>query len=176
MVDVSVYEDVRVANTNPNATRNKLSMVICSGDMDKVMAAYIIATGAAASGMEVTMFFTFWGLKAIQKSGSTYGKGWMGKMLSVMNRGGLDALGPSRLNMGGMGRWMFKKMMKEKGVASLQELYDMAVDLDVKMMPCAMSMDVMEYDPAIFNDNVTPPVGVASFIQEAAESKMTLFI
>ena len=71
---------------------------------------------------------------------------------------------------------MFKKMMKQKGVASLADLYEMAVDLDVKMMPCQMSMDVMEFDSADFQDNVTGPVGVASFLEEAAESKITLFI
>jgi peroxiredoxin family protein len=166
---------IRVSG-NGKEVKNKLSMVVFSGDMDKVMAALIIATGAAASGMEVCMFFTFWGLKSIQKPGVMSGKGIMGRMLGLMNRGGLDAIGPSRLNMGGMGRWMFKKMMKQKGVTSLPELYEMAVDLGVKMMPCQMSMDVMEFDPANFQDNVTGPVGVASFLEEAAESKVTLFI
>jgi peroxiredoxin family protein len=158
-----------VANTNPNATKNKLSMVVLSGDLDKVFAALIIASGAAASGMEVTMFFTFWGLKAIQKPGTSTGKGLMGKMLGMMNRGGLGAIGPSRLNMGGMGRWMFKLMMKQKGVVSLEELYQNAIDLD-------MSMTVMEIDRSVLRDNVTDPVGVAVFIQEASESKITLFI
>jgi peroxiredoxin family protein len=163
-------------HNNGKATKNKLSMIVFSGDMDKVMAAYIIATGAAASGMEVSMFFTFWGLKAIQKPGKMTGKGLFGTMLGWMNRGGLDAIGPSRLNMGGLGRWMFKLMMKQKGVATLPELYEMAVDLGVKMMPCQMSMDVMEIDPALFQDNVIPPVGVAAFLEEANESKFTLFI
>ena len=163
-------------NSNPNATKNKLSMVVFSGDMDKVMAALIIATGAAASGMEVTMFFTFWGLKTLQRDGTMTGKGLFGKMMGVMNRGGLEAMGPSRLNMGGMGRWMFKLMMGQKGVSTLPELYEMAVDLDVKMMPCQMSMDVMEIDSAVYKENVTDPVGVATFIQEAAESKVTLFV
>jgi peroxiredoxin family protein len=162
--------------SNAKAAKNKLSMVVCSGDMDKVMAALIIATGAAASGMEVCMFFTFWGLKAIQKPGTITGKGLFGRMLGLMNRGGLDAIGPSRLNMGGMGRWMFKKMMKAKGVASLPELYDMAVELGVVMMPCQMSMDVMEFDPKNFRENTTQPVGVATFLENAAESKVTLFI
>ena len=176
MVDVNLYEGVSVANSNPNATKNKISMVVLSGDMDKVMAAFLIGTGAAASGMEVTMFFTFWGFKAIQKNGTKPGTTMMGKMLAMMNRGGLDAIGPSRLNMGGMGRWMFKKMMKEKGAASLEELYQIAVDLDVKMMPCDMTMQMMEYGMETMRDNVTEPVGVAAFIQEAAESKITLFI
>src|SRR5512133_3734494 len=134
--------------------KNKMTLVVLSGDMDKVMAAYIMASGAAAAGMEVIMFFTFWGLKAIQRDGVLTGKGLFGKMLGLMNRGGLDAIGPSRLNMGGMGRWMFKLMMKQKGVASLSELYEMAVDLGVKMTPCDMSMTVMEIDPSTFQSNV----------------------
>ncbi len=163
-------------NGNGNEQENKLSMVVCSGDMDKVMAAFIIATGAAASGMDVTMFFTFWGLKAIQKDGILTGKSVFGKMLGVMNRGGLDAIGPSRLNMGGMGRWMFKKMMRSKNVASLPELRAMAEELGVKMLPCQMSMDVMEISPKDLIPSVCPPAGVASFIEEANHSKETLFI
>ena len=176
MVEENLYAGASVVNNNPNATKNKISMVVLSGDMDKVMAALLIGTGAAASGMEVTMFFTFWGFKAIQKSGTKPGTTLMGKMLAVMNRGGLDAIGPSRLNMLGMGRWMFKKMMKQKGAASLEELYQIAVELDVKMMPCDMTMQMMEYGMETMRDNVTEPVGVAAFIQEAAESKITLFI
>jgi peroxiredoxin family protein len=170
------YTNTMQVTSNVKAAKNKLSMVVLSGDMDKVMAALIIATGAAANGMEVCMFFTFWGLKAIQKDGVITGKGLFGRMLGIMNRGGLNAIGPSRLNMGGLGRWMFKKMMKEKGVASLPELYDMAVDLGVVMMPCQMSMDVMEFDPKNFRENTTQPVGVATFLENAAESKVTLFI
>jgi peroxiredoxin family protein len=97
-------------------------------------------------------------------------------MLSVMNRGGLDAIGPSRLNMGGMGRWMFKLMMKQKGVTPLPELYEMAADLGVQMIPCQMSMDVMEYTPEVFQENIGSPVGVATFLEHASESKVTLFI
>ncbi len=154
---------------------DKLTLVVLSGDLDKVLASYIIATGAAASGMDVVMFFTFWGLKAIQK-GNLTGKGLFGRMLGVMNRGGLHAIGPSRLNMGGMGRWMFKLMMKQKGVAQLPELRQMAIDLGVKMLPCQMSMDVME----IACDDLIPeamePVGVATMLEHARESKIQFFI
>lgn len=167
-----------VMNTiDGKAVKNKLSMVVLSGDLDKIMAAFIISTGAAASGMEVIMFFTFWGMKAIQKDGVMTGKSLFGRMLGLMNRGGLKAIGPSRLNMGGMGRWMFKLMMKQKGVASLTEMYDMAVDLGITMLPCEMSMQVMEYNPKTdFKPNVTEPVGVATFLEHAAESRVTLFI
>ncbi len=169
-------EGVVELHSNGKAVKNKLSMIVFSGDLDKVLAAFVIATGAAASGMEVSMFFTLWGLKALEKPGTMAGQGPFGRMLGVMNRGGLEAIGPSRLNMGGLGRWMFKKMMRQKKVASLPELYEAAVELGVKMMPCQMSMEVMEIDRQSFRENVTDPVGVAAFLEEAGESKMALFI
>jgi len=90
----------------PNNNNNKATIVVFSGEMDKIFAAFIIATGAAASGMDVTMFFTFWGLKAIQK-GNLTGKGFLGKMIGLMNRGGIERLGPSHFNFGGIGRELF---------------------------------------------------------------------
>jgi len=153
----------------------KLSMVVFSGDMDKVMAGFIIATGAAAAGMEVVMFFTFWGLKAIQK-GNLTGKGLFGRMLGLMNRGGINTIGPSRLNMGGMGRWMFKQMMAAKKVASLPELLKLAIELDVKLLACQMSMDVMEIERKDLIDQVADVVGVATFVEHASQSQVTLFV
>ena len=155
--------------------KNKLTMVVLSGDMDKVMAAYIIANGAAAAGTEVVMFFTFWGLKAIQK-GNLTGKSIFGRMLGVMNRGGLDAIGPSRLNMGGMGRWMFKLMMKKHGVTPLTELRDSAIALGVKLIPCEMSMNVMEIDCDDLIPEAQEPVGVATMLEHANESGVQFFI
>ena len=153
----------------------KCSLIVLSGDMDKVMAAFIIATTAAAMDMKTTMFFTFWGLKAIQK-GTPTGEGLFGKMLSVMNRRGIDRLGPSRLNFGGMGRWMFKKMMKDKGVTSLPELRQMAIDLEVTLLACLMSMDVMEISRDDLIPEVSDVVGAATYILEAKESQLQLFI
>lgn len=154
---------------------NKLTMVVLSGDMDKVMAAYIIANGAAASGKEVVMFFTFWGIKAIQK-GNLTGKSIFGRMLGVMNRGGLDAIGPSRLNMGGMGRWMFKLMMKKHGVTPLNELRDAAISLGVRLIPCDMSMTVMEIDRQDLIPEAEEPVGVAVMLEHANQSGVQFFI
>ncbi len=161
--------------SGPAQQDNKLSMVVFSGDMDKVMAAFIIATGAAASGMDVTMFFTFWGLKAIQ-DGKLTGKGLFGRMLGLMNRGGIDTIGPSRFNFGGVGRWMMKTMMKQKNVASLRELLDTAIELGIKLVPCDMSMEVLEIGRNQLIPATTKPVGVASFLEEAVHSKATLFI
>jgi peroxiredoxin family protein len=143
--------------------------------MDHVFAAFIIATGAAAAGMDTTMFFTFWGVKAIQK-GTLTGKGLFGRMLGLMNRGGINVIGPSRFNFGGIGRWMFKKMMGDKGVASLEELRQMAIDLDVHLLGCGMSMDVMEIDREDLIDEVEDIVGVGTMIKEAANSKIQLFV
>ena len=153
----------------------KCSLIVLSGDMDKVMAAFIIATTAAAMDMKTTMFFTFWGLKAIQK-GTPTGEGLFGKMLSVMNRGGIDRVGPSRLNFGGMGRWLFKKMMKDKGVTSLPELLQTAIDLGIELQPCQMSMDVMEITRDDLIDEVTDPVGAAAYVLDAQQAEITLFV
>jgi peroxiredoxin family protein len=126
-------------------------------------------------GMETTMFFTFWGLKAIQK-GNTTGKGLFGRMLGLMNRGGIDRVGPSRFNFGGLGRWMFKKMMRDQNVTSLPEMLQMAIDLDVKMLACLMSMDVMEINQDDLIDEVDDVVGAATMLAEAQESTVQYFI
>ena len=156
--------------------KNKLTLIVLSGDLDKVFAAFMIATGAAASGMEVVMFFTFWGIKAIQK-GNLTGKGLFARMLGVMNRGGLGAIGPSRLNMGGLGRWMFKLMMKQKGVAQLPELRDTAIALGVKLLVCQTSLEMMEIT---MNDLISEveqtPVGVAAMMEHATQSSVQFFI
>jgi peroxiredoxin family protein len=155
--------------------QNRMSIVVFSGDMDKVLAALVIATGGAASGMQVDMFFTFWGLKAIQK-GNLTGHSIMGRMLGLLNRGGIDRIGPSRFNFGGAGRWMFKKMMKSKGVALPAELRKVALGLGVRMIACQMSMDVMEIERKDLLDEVSDCVGVATFLEGAANSRVTLFI
>jgi len=153
----------------------RCSIVVFSGDMDKVFAAFIIGTTAAAMGMETTMFFTFWGLKAIQK-GTPTGNGFFGKMMGVMNRGGIDRIGPSKFNFGGIGRWMFKKMMADQNVTSLPELLQMAIDMDVKLLACLMSMDVMEISRDDLIDEVEDVVGAATFIAAAEGAEINLFI
>lgn len=139
------------------------------------MAAFIIATSAAAAGMEVTMFFTFWGLKALKKNVRT-GKTFFGRMLGLMYGGDINKLNPSRFSFFGLGRWMFKKMMKNHRVATLPELRQMAVDLGVKLLACQMSMDVMEFPRESLIDELTDVVGAATFVSEAADSDFTLFI
>ena len=153
----------------------KLAMVVFSGDMDKLFAAFSIATGAAASNMDVTMFFTFWGLRALKKKKRT-GKSFLGRLFGHFYRGNINRAGPSKMNFGGIGRWMFKKMMKAKNVPTLAELRHAAIDLGVKLIGCQMSMEVMEIPKDKMINEVAQCVGVASFIEQAQQADVTLFI
>ncbi len=155
--------------------RKKLAMVVFSGELDKLMAAFIIATGAAASNMEVTMFFTFWGLRALKKNVLT-GKSFMGKMMGILERGDISKASPSKYSFGGLGRWMFGKMMKAKNVSTLTELRKMAIDLGVKLYGCQMSMGVLEIPREKMIDEVEACVGVGFFIEQAQESDVQFFI
>jgi peroxiredoxin family protein len=152
----------------------KCSIVVLSGDMDKVMGAFIIATTAAAMGMETSMFFTFWGLQVIKKKVTT-GSSFFGRMLGFMLKD-IDGIGPSKMNFGGIGRWMFKKMMKNQKVATLPELRQMAIDLGIKLQPCLMSMEVMEITREDLIDEVEEPVGAATYVLEAQQADITLFV
>jgi peroxiredoxin family protein len=155
--------------------KKKLSMIVFSGDMDKLFAAFSIATGAAASNMEVVMFFTFWGLRALKKKTAT-GRTLFGRLLGRMYGGDIDRAAPSRFRFGGLGRWMFKKMMKAKRVPSLADLRRMALDLGVKMYGCQTSMEIMEIPKEALIDEVGACVGVAYFIEQAQQSDVSLFI
>jgi peroxiredoxin family protein len=155
---------------------NKATFVVLSGDMDKVFAAFIMATGTAAAGMDTTMFFTFWGLNAIKNGRPANGDTFLGKMMGIMNRGGVNRLNPSKFSFGGIGRVLFKKMMADKNVVSIPELREMAADLGVHMVACKMSMDVMEIKQVDLIPEVEGTVGVATMVKEASESKIQMFI
>jgi peroxiredoxin family protein len=160
----------------PAADRQKkMTIVVMSGDMDKLFGAFIIANGAAAMGMKVTMFFTFWGMRALKKNVRT-GKTLFGKMLGVMYGGDISKSNPSHFSFLGMGRWMFGKMMGANHVSTLTELRDLAVMLGVGMYPCQMSMDVMEMPQESFIEGVQPAVGVGFMLAEAEESAIQFFI
>jgi len=155
---------------------NRATIVVFSGDMDKVFAAFIIATGCAAAGMDTTLFFTFWGLNAIKKGEPIKAKGFLGKMMGIMNRGGINRLNPSRFSFGGIGRVLFSKMMRDKNVTSLEELRQTLIDLDAHLLACKMSMDVLEITRDDLIPEVEDIVGAATFVKEAANSKLQLFI
>ena len=160
------------------AVDNKLSMVVFSGDLDKVLAAFVIATGAVAMGMDVVMFFTFWGTPVLRdKQKKAGGKDVMGKMFGAMLPTGTGDVKLSNMNMGGMGTAMMKSLMKKKNVASLEEMIELAEELGVRIYVCEMSMDLMGFQREEFIDYKDLGfAGVATFLQEAANSKVQLFI
>lgn len=155
--------------------KKKVSIIVFSGDMDKLFAAFIMATSSAASGFDVTMFFTFWGLRAL-KTGAITGNSFFGRLLGIIYGGGINKANPSKYGFGGMGRWMLNKMMKSKNVASLTELRQLAIDLGVKMYGCQMSMDVMEIPREKMIPEAQDPVGAGFFVEQAKDSAFTLFI
>jgi peroxiredoxin family protein len=159
------------------AEKEKLTLVVFSGELDKALAAFIIATTGASMGMEVSMFFTFWGLNIIKKNeGSIKSKGLMRKMLNMMNRGGSRRLKLSRFNMLGLGTWMMKKLMKESNYPTIDEFITMAQQMGVKMIPCSTTCGVMGLTEDAFRGEVGDIAGAAYFLNEARQSKVTLFI
>ncbi len=157
--------------------REKLTLVIFSGELDKALSAFILATTGASMGMEVTMFFTFWGLNIIKKNeGSIRSKGLMRKMLNMMNRGGSKRLKLSRFNMLGLGTWMMKRLMKETNMPSIDEFITMAQQMGVKLIPCSTSCGVMGLEQGAFRAGVGSLAGAAYFLNEARNSNVALFI
>ena len=159
------------------AEKEKFTLVLFSGDLDKALAAFIMATTAASMGMEVTMFFTFWGLNVIKRNeGSIKSQGVMRGMLNVMNRGGSRRLKLSRFNMLGLGTWMMKKLMKDSKYPSIDEFITMAQEMGIKMIPCSTSCGILGLPDDAFRDGVMSQAGAAYFLGQARESKVTLFI
>jgi peroxiredoxin family protein len=168
----------QLENLASRAPANKLSMIVFSGDLDKILASFVIATGAAAMGMEVVMFFTFWGTPVLRDTKKPEGdKDLMGKMFGTMLPKGSCAVKLSKMNMAGMGTAMMKSLMKKKNVASLDQMMDLAAELDVQIYVCEMSMDLMGFKREEMIDYPKMRYcGVATFLEEAMNSKIQLFI
>ncbi|MNZ92897.1 DsrE/DsrF-like family protein [compost metagenome] len=152
------------------------SMVVFSGDLDKAIASFIIANGAAASGKKVTMFFTFWGLNVIRKHEKVQvDKSMMGRMFGAMMPRGSRKLSMSKMNMMGMGAKMIRGVMKNNNISSLEDLMQTALDQGVEIVACQMSMDVMGIAKEELIDGVKIG-GVGYYLGKADESGINLFI
>lgn len=152
------------------------SMVVFSGDLDKAIASFIIANGAAAMGRKVTMFFTFWGLNILRKPEKVdVKKGFMDKMFGMMMPRGSKKLGLSKMNMGGMGAKMIRKVMNDKNISSLEDLIQQAIKSGIRIVACTMSMDVMGITKEELIDGIEYG-GVAAYLGAAEESDVNLFI
>ena len=179
-VDSGVITAVIEKRTKPaenvTALPDGKTFVVFSGDLDKTIAAFIMANGAAAMGREVTIFFTFWGLNILRKPKKVkVKKTFIEKMFGFMMPKGTKKLGLSRMNMGGAGAKMIRAVMKSKGVSSLEELIQNAIDHGVKLVACQMSMDIMGIKREELIDGVELG-GVATFLGSVEQSNMSLFI
>jgi len=154
---------------------DRLAMVVFSGDLDKAIAAFIIATGAASMGLEVSMFFTFWGISAVKKQKVFSGKNILEQGFTAMLPGKLSELGLSQMNFFGVGAQIIRNLMKKHDVASPEELFAMARELGVRMVVCDMSRELLGIKDEELVDGLETG-GVATFLGDAARAKVTLFI
>ena len=158
-----------------NVPEHRATLMVLSGDLDKLFAAFSIALGAAANGMQVSMFFTFWGLNALRTGRTFANKNLAEKMIAAMLPSGPDSVPASKMNMLGIGPIFFKHLMKKKNVQSLSDMISLARDMDVRIIACDTSMAVM----GIQRSELIPDIdygGVATYMEVASKSKITLFI
>ncbi len=159
------------------AQTDKKTIILFSGDFDKVLAAFVIANGAAAMGDDVTMFFTFWGLNVLRRDRrtATPGKGPLQRMFAVMMPRGPKKLSLSHMNFAGAGPVLMRKMMRSVNVMSIDEMMATAKEQGIKMIACTMSMDVMGLRREELIDGLEY-AGVATYLGEADEANVNLFI
>lgn len=177
VIEATIQKQPQKASNQTYVTeKNDKTFVVFSGDLDKTIAAFIMANGAAAMGRRVTIFFTFWGLNILRKPKKVrVKKTFIEKMFGKMMPRGTKKLGLSRMNMHGMGAKMIRGIMKKKGVASLEELIDNALNHGVRLVACQMSMDIMGIHKEELLDGVELG-GVATFLGSGEQSDMSLFI
>jgi peroxiredoxin family protein len=173
----SAKEDLetRVTALERRAPQNKVSIVVFSDEMDKVLAAFAVASGALAMDMEVSMYFTFWGLSAIRQETHLDGKDFRQRMMGVFLPENSRQMGLSKMNMLGLGPRMMRTMMRQKNITSLEEMRALVTEMGTRMIACTMAMDLM----GIKQTELIPGVqlgGVATFMDEALNSRLTLFL
>jgi peroxiredoxin family protein len=156
---------------------DRVTIVVLSGDMDRVMAAFIIATGAAAMGMQVTMFFTFWGLNAIRRKGSSSAaKDWLRRAFGFLNKGGAERLPLSRFHFGGLGTRMMKRVMRTNRMPDVPELLQTAQEMGVKLIACTTTLGLMGISKDTLIEGVDQLAGVTTYLAEAKQGSVNLFI
>jgi len=165
----------RLEELEERATEDRVAIVVFSGGLDRVLAAFIIATGAAAMGQQVSMFFTFWGLSVLKKGTEFSGKTLSQKAMALMSPASSLGLPVSQMNYLGVGAKMLRGMMKQGNVSSLEDLIALARELGVRMIACEMSRDLMGIRETELVDGLECG-GVASFLADSLKSRTSLFI
>lgn len=174
IVEKIAKEDI--SYTTSAIARDNKTLIVFSDDLDRALASFVIANGAAATGKKVSIFFTFWGLNVIKKEKKpAVRKDFMGKMFGMMLPSSSKKLGLSQMNMGGIGSKMMRSIMKNKNVDSLESLMQQALDNGVEFIACSMSMDVMGIKKEELIDNITIG-GVAAYLDRAENANVNLFI
>jgi peroxiredoxin family protein len=157
--------------------QEKLSLIVFSGSLDRLIAAFVLATGAAAMGMQVSMFFTFWGTAALRRENVRVKKNLLERMFGWMLPKGVKKLPLSQMNMAGGGPAMIRYVMKKNGVASVEEMIELSKELGVELNVCTMSMDLLGMKPEELIDYPNKTYcGVAKFLETAAPGKITMFL
>jgi peroxiredoxin family protein len=159
-------------------TRNKITIIAWDGHLDRIWPTLILSTTAAASAMEVSVFFTFWGLFPLvrpERRRKT-GKDWMTKALGAMNPGSTQKAKLSRYQFAGMGPWMLGKVAENYKTPHPTELLELARDMGVRLIPCQMTMDLMGITKDDLIDGLEEPIGAATALLEMKESAIQLFI
>ena len=157
--------------------QEKLSLIVFSGSLDRLIAAFVLATGAAAMGMQVSMFFTFWGTAALRRDNVHVKKTLLERMFGWMLPKGVKRLPLSQMNMAGGGPAMIRYVMKKNGVASVEEMIELSKELGVELHVCTMSLELLGMKPEELIDYPGRSFcGVAKFLETAAPGKITLFV
>ena len=165
----------RMSKVEKAVDKRKVAIVLSSNDFDRVLPAFIIATGAASFGLQSSIFFTLWGLTVLKEKTLYSGKKITEQMLTMMLPSTVEDIGLSKMNMMGAGAKMMKMMLKENHVASIPELMDVAASMEVQLIACKMTMGIMGIREEELRKDVTYG-GVATFIGDATESSFTIFI
>ncbi len=172
---VETSPEEETADSTPQA--EQMVIIAASGDLDKAWPTLILATTGAAYGMDVTIFFTFWGLGVLKRPDSRItGEDWRQKLLSIFDRGTTEHLQLSRMNFGGMGARMMKDLADDNQVASVQELLELAQDMGVHLWPCQMTMDLMGLTNDDLIEGLDKPAGAGSAISLMKQASISLFI
>jgi len=166
-----------MGESNEERKPKKVTLIVFSGEMDRAIAAFNIAVGAASMGMETTMFFTFWGLNILKRPNArSKASGFIRKMLSAMSPRGPHRLPLSKLNMLGIGPVMMKKLMKKHSVPGVVEMLSLARQSGVRLIACTVTMELMGISKEALIDEVDSYAGVAAYLGEATHSNVNLFV
>ena len=155
---------------------DEMTIIVFSNDLDRVLASFILSTGAATMGLKPTMFFTFWGLNVLKKQTIHPPAGWIRKMMSLMNRRNADSLKLSQFHMLGIGTAFMKKIMNKSKIPSVPEMIVLAKELGVKIIACTTTMEIMGVNQEDLIEEVDTVAGVATYLSTAKGSKVNLFI